>query len=152
VNEQTAYFGVRLVHLAAMALWVGGPPIAVFGFKRALAAGPEVARSAVERLIAVTPLFVAAALVTIVSGATLVGLAGGVSRVPVRILVGAVLVVPVFALGGGVVRPALNALRDHLAGGGTAESGDRYVRRFVWAHRAEQALRLAILALMSLRF
>ena len=143
-------FGIKAVHVLAMALWLGGPPVAVFGMRRALGAGPGVARAMVERLLAITPLFIAAALVTLASGAALVGIAGGISRVPPRILIGAALVVPIFAIGGAMNRPALMKLRDHYAAGGATAAAEPLIRRFLWAHRLEQVLRVTIFALMVL--
>jgi hypothetical protein len=143
------YFALKLVHVLAMALWVGGPPIAVFGLERALAT-PAVARDTVDRLLAVTPWFIGAALVTVASGAALVYLSGGLLRVPARILVGAALVVPLFALGGGVTRPALVGLRRHFAGGGDVAAAGPLVRRLRVGHGVEQAVRLVALALMVL--
>jgi hypothetical protein len=144
------FFTVKLVHVLAMALWLGGPPVAVFGARRDLNAGLDLAKSTVERLLAITPLFIASALVTILSGALLVVFAGGISHVPARVLIGAALVVPIFAVGGAMNRPALMKLRDHFATGAEPAAAEHLVRRFLLAHRIEQALRLTVLALMVL--
>lgn len=47
-------------------------------------------------------------------------------------------------------RPALLGLRSHFEGGGDAVAAEPLVRRFVWAHRFEQVLRVSILVLMVL--
>jgi hypothetical protein len=144
------YFGVKLVHVLAMALWVGGPVVAAFGARKRLAGGGSVAAATVEQLLAITPVFIGAALTTVLSGAALVYLSGGISHVAPRILVGAALVVPIFAVGGGMNRPALMGLRDHFAAGGDGASAERWIRRFVLAHNLEQALRVTVLVLMVL--
>jgi hypothetical protein len=146
----TAYFAIKLVHLFAMALWVGGPIVAGFGFERALKT-PSVALDFVERLIRVTPLFVVAALTTVGSGLLLIFLSGGFSRVPGRILVGLVLTLPIFALGGAVVRPALNGIVAHLRGSPQSPVPLGLMRRFQFGHWSEQLLRYVVLALMVLR-
>lgn len=144
------YFAVKLLHVLAMALWLGGPPVAVFRVRLAFNAGPELAKATVERLLSITPVFIAAALATIASGAVLVVLAGGLSRIPARILIGALLVVPIFIVGGAMNRPALMKLRDHFARDGEPAAAEPFVRQFVWAHRIEQVLRVTILVLMVL--
>jgi len=146
------FFGVKLLHLLAMALWVGGPVIAVVGVRKRFAAGGAVATATVEQLLAVTPVFIAAALTTVLSGAALIHLSGGIARVAPRILIGAALVVPIFAIGGGLNRRALLGLRDHFAAGGDGASAERLIARFILAHNLEQALRVTVLALMVLPF
>lgn len=145
------YFLLKFVHVTAMAVWLGGPPVAILGLRRTLGLGPGFALAAVERLIAVTPVFVAAALVTIVSGALLIFAAGGPAFVPTQILVGAGLTFPILVVGGTVVRPTLLALQAHFAAGGESASAEHLLRRFVWAHRTEQMLRVSVLALMVVR-
>jgi uncharacterized membrane protein len=144
------YFGVKVVHVLAMTLWLGGPFVAVFGVRRAFNAGPDLAKATAERLLSITPVFIVSALVTILSGAVLILLAGGISRVPARILIGAALVVPIFAVGGAMNRPALMKLRDHFAAGRDVSTAEPFVQRFLWAHRIEQVLRVTILVLMVL--
>src|SRR5262249_30008086 len=145
-------FGVKLLHVLAMAVWLGGPPVAVFRLRQALGGGSDLARNSVERLLAITPVFIASALTTVLTGATLVVLVGGLSRVPIRILVGAVLVVPIFAVGGAMNRPALLNLRAHFAAGRSSEAPEPFMRRFLWAHRVAQTLRVTTLVLMVLPF
>ena len=146
------YFGVKLLHVLAMALWLGGPPVAVFRVRQAFGGGSDLARKTVERLLAMTPMFIASALTTVLTGATLVVLAGGLSRVPIRILVGAALVVPIFTVGGAMNRPALLNLRAHFAAGGSLEAAEPFIRRFLWAHHVEQTLRVTTLVLMVLPY
>jgi hypothetical protein len=110
------------------------------------------AGAAVDRPLRITPWFIAAALATLLTGGALVFLAGGISRVPARILVGAALVVPVFVIGGAVVRPTLMKVHDHVRAGGSTSLARPLVRRFFFAHRVEQLLRLTALALMVLPF
>jgi hypothetical protein len=145
-----AYFGLKLLHILAMTLWVGGPPVAVFGVREAFGLGPDVAGAAADRLIRITPMFVGSALVTVLTGGVLVLTAGGLSRAPARVLVGAALVVPVFVIGGTVVRPTLMKLREHFREGGGPSEAEPLVRRLIWTHRIEALLRVTILALMVL--
>ncbi len=125
--------------------------MAVFGLRRELD-GPVAGRALAKRLLAIAPLFIASALLTLASGGALMVFAGGLSRVPRRILAGALLTLPIFAIGGGLNRPALLKLEAHFAAGGDVPTAEPLIRRFVLAHRLEQALRLAVLALMVLPF
>jgi len=138
------YFGVKLLHILAMAVWLGGPPIAVFGLRRGLD------RAAVERLLLITPVFIGAALITMASG---VGLAFlyGVHMVPLRIWLGAALTPLLFVIGGLLVRPSLLGLQAHFSSGATSDP-EPLVRRFFLAHRLEMGLRVAILTTMVLPF
>jgi hypothetical protein len=133
------YFGVKLAHVLAMSIWVGGPFIAVFQLR--------IDAATVERLLTVTPLFIASALLTLATGAALAVL-HGVSTIPLRIWIGAGLAPLIFAVGGLMNRPALLGLRAHFATG--AGEAEPLLRRFFLAHRIEMALRLTILALMVL--
>jgi hypothetical protein len=142
------YSSLKVAHILAMALWVGGPPIAVFGLRDALKTGSAVSRAFTQRLLAITPLFIAAALVTVASGAGLIAAAGGIAHVPAPVLLGAILSLPIFAIGGAMSRPALVKPNAHFAAGGDAAAADPLVRRFLLAHRLEQGLRLVVLVLM----
>jgi uncharacterized membrane protein len=146
------YTAIKLLHIAAMSVWLGGPPIAVFGLRRSLDNGAVIAHFHIARLLAVTPIFIGAALTTVVTGGALVWAAGGLASVPPRILIGALLVLPVFAIGGGMSRPALMRLERHFAAGGDASSVAADTRRFLLGHRLEQALRITVLVIMVVRW
>ena len=125
------YFSLKLVHLLAMAVWVGGSIVAPLGMTRTLRLGQPYIQDLVPRLDTATRMMVAAALVTVLSGVGLVFAAGGPSYVPGRILAGAALTPLIFVLGGILTRPALRQLRVHFAGGGSADSARAQVRRFL---------------------
>ena len=56
----------------------------------------------------------------------------------------------VFAVGGGMNRPALLGLEAHFRAGGSPSDAAPLVRRFFFAARLEDVVRLVILALMVL--
>ena len=138
---------VKLVHVFAMAIWIGGPWLALIGVREELAAGGARGLQAVLHLQRVTKLFIAAALITVATGAVLIALSGGPSHVARRLLWGAALVVPIFVLGGAVVRPALLELEASFRAQRPCEAA---ARRFFLAARLEDLLRAAVLALMVL--
>jgi hypothetical protein len=142
-----SYMWIKLLHVFAMAIWTGGPYIALIGVREEFAAGGTRGLEALRRLQRMTRLFIASALTTVANGAGMIALAGGPSHVSSRLLAGAALSVPIFFIGGGMNRRALLRLDECFRAG---QPGQRWVRLFFLAARLEDLLRAAILALMVL--
>ena len=146
------YLTLRLLHLLAMAVWIGGATVAPLGLRRSLAAGPEHAKLMVARLQAATKLIVPAGLATLLSGMGLIVAAGGPAHVSWRILVGAGLTLCIFVLGATLGSPAMNRLEKHLTGGGDMGTASALAERFLKVINVEMAIRLVVLLLMVFRF
>jgi hypothetical protein len=143
---------IRGVHLASMAVWLGGPIAATVDIKRAQALGTKHIYALAGRLRRVTPLFVVAGVVTVVSGLGLMVEAGGWSHMPNRIQLGLALTISTFFLGGTVIAPALFELtREDKEPPGEGRTR-RIFRRFVIAHWVEIAIRGIVLVLMVYPF
>jgi uncharacterized membrane protein len=144
-----AYFSLKLLHIFAMAVYLGSTVAAPIGMRRALRLGPAHGHDFMVRLQQTTRMIVAMAFLTFASGAALVWLRTW-SGTPGRYLWGAALLIALFVIGGGFSRPVFNALLAHFARGGDAASAEPLERRFYRLIRVEQALRLTALALMVL--
>jgi hypothetical protein len=143
------YVSVKLVHILAMAVYVGGTVAAPVGMRRALALGPVHGHDFMVRLQQTTRIIVATAFLTLGSGGLLVWLRT-LAGTPPRYLVGAGIMLTIFAIGATLSRPVFNALEAHFARGGDAATAAPLVRRFYLLIRIEQVLRLTVLALMVL--
>jgi uncharacterized membrane protein len=143
------YALVRLLHFAAVILWLGGgfslPPVR--DVRRSVALGREAGARVVARLETITRLVVPAAVVTVLSGLLLVWMRGGFAAVPPRIHAGLALALSVFAVGGLGSRPAIRDLGEAFATGDTGRA-EEAARRFVRWVRVEDALRFTTLVLM----
>lgn len=136
---------LRLLHIAAMTVWVGGPPIAVIGARAAMLRGGETAIAKVRWLISVTPVIIASAVLTVGSGIALIVHLGGLSNLRPTVLAGIALAIATFPVGGFMNRPALMKLREHFEAGRGPDEAAPFVARFAWAHRIKQTLRVAAL-------
>jgi hypothetical protein len=145
-----SYFIIKLLHVFAMAIWTGGPLVALIGVREDFAEGGTRALAALARLQKMTRLFIVAALTTVASGATLIALAGGPTHVGHRYLAGGALSLPIFVIGGAVVRPALSRLEAHFRDCDPPAAAAPAVRRFFLAARSEDVLRTIVLMLMIL--
>jgi uncharacterized membrane protein len=143
------YSLVRLLHIAAMILWLGGgfslPPVR--DVRRSLALGREAGAGVVARLETITRLVVPAAAVTVLSGLLLIWMRGGFAAVPPRIHAGLAIALSIFAVGGLGSRPAIRDLGEAFAAGDMRRAEDA-ARRFARWVRLEDALRFTVLVLM----
>jgi uncharacterized membrane protein len=142
---------LRLLHFAAIILWVGGGfslPV-VADIRRTVALGKEHGAALHARLVTTTRLVLPSAVVAVLTGVALIQLRGGFSAVPHRFHVALGLALLMFLVGGAQTNPAITALGRALA------SGDHIIARraagkLIWCLRIEDSLRLAILVLMVL--
>jgi hypothetical protein len=143
---------IRAVHLAAMAIWLGGPIVATVDIKRAQSLGTKHIFALAGRMRRLTPLMIIAGLVTVVSGLGLMAEAGGWAHMPNRLQLGLALTVSTFFIGGTVIAPALLELTrmdKEPPGEGRTR---RIFRRFVVAHWVEIVIRGVVFALMVYPF
>jgi len=143
------YPSLRLLHLAAIILWVGGGfslPV-VADIRRTLALGTEHGKALHARLVTTTRLVVPSAVVALLTGVALIQLRGGFSAVAHRFHVALGLSLLVFLVGGAQTNPAINVLGRALASGDHIVA-QRAAGKLVWCLRVEDSLRLAILVLM----
>ena len=112
VDVHWLYMSLRVIHLLAMAVWIGAATIAPVGLRRSLSLGTAQAAEFVVHLKRATRIIIAAGLTTFLSGAALIAVAG-ISNVPRRIFEGAALTVLIFVLGATLSRPAIMRLGHH---------------------------------------
>src|SRR5437868_3351270 len=93
------YFSVKLLHVLAMAVYIGATVAAPIGMRRAFALGAAHGHDFMVRLQQTTRLIIAMALTTFASGALLVWLRT-LRGTPLRYLVGAGIMLGLFAVGG----------------------------------------------------
>jgi uncharacterized membrane protein len=145
------YSSLRLLHFAAIILWVGGGfslPV-VADIRRTLALGTEHGPALHARLVTITRLVVPSAVVALLTGVALIQLRGGFSAVPRRFHVALGLALLMFLVGGAQTNPALTALGRALASGDHLVA-HRAAGKLIWCLRIEDSLRLVILVLMVL--
>ena len=145
------YSSLRLLHFAAIILWVGGGfslPV-VADIRRTLVLGPEHGPALHARLMTTTRLVVPSAVVALLTGVALIQLRGGFGVVPLRFHVALGLVLLIFLLGGLRTNPAITALGRAFASGDHLLA-QRTASKLIWCLRMEDSLRLAILVLMVL--
>lgn len=135
-----------------MAVWIGAAAVAPLGMRRDFSLGPNHAQEFLVRLHNATKVIVVAALATIATGFALMQFHGGWTHLPMRMRAGIVLTIVVILLGSAGSRPTLNALATHFATGSGVAAADPLRRRFLLLINLEMALRIAVLALMVLRF
>ncbi|MEO5725963.1 MAG: hypothetical protein ABI134_32650 [Byssovorax sp.] len=147
----TLFFLLRLLHIAAMILWLGAGlsiPVAL-DIRRSLALGIAHGEGLVARLSTTSALVIPAGLTTFLTGLGLIFLRGGFSAVPRRIHVAMALTLAIFAIGALRGRPALLRLAAAVKQGDQA-AAEAAGRRFTFWVRCEDVLRLSTLALMVL--
>jgi hypothetical protein len=147
----TLFFLLRLLHLAAMILWLGAGlsiPVAL-DIRRSLALGIGHGEALVARLSTISMLVIPAGLTTFLTGLGLIFLRGGFGAVPRRIHVAMVLTLAIFGIGALLGRPALLRLASAVKRG-DLEAAKAAGRRFTFWVRCEDVLRLSVLVLMVL--
>lgn len=145
------YSSLRLLHFAAIILWVGGGfsvPV-VADIRRTLALGSEHGPALHARLVTTTRLVVPSAVVALLTGVALIQFHGGFSAVPSRFHVALGLTLLMFLLGGALTNPTINVLSRALVSGDHIVA-QRAARKLIRCLRIEDSLRLAILVLMVL--
>jgi hypothetical protein len=145
----TLHSSVRLLHFAAVILWVGAGfsvPV-VADIRRTLDLGAEHGPALYARLMTTTRLVVPPAVVALLTGVALVQRRGGFGAVPARFHVALGLALLIFLVGGSQTHPAIKAL-GRAFGSGDHVLAQRAARKLVWCVRTEDGLRFAILVLM----
>ncbi|MBK6685420.1 MAG: hypothetical protein IPG45_13190 [Deltaproteobacteria bacterium] len=135
--------------MIAFLLWIGAGlsfPV-VADVRRSLAAGPSQAAALRERLKTTSMIVIPSAIITLVTGLLLINFRGGFGVVPVRIHVGLLCALLVFAIGAGFTSPAMMRFGQALEKGELPEAGAA-ADRLILGLRLEDGLRL--LALLSM--
>jgi hypothetical protein len=142
----SGFHALKLIHILSMAIWIGGG----IGYPADVAESfaPEARAALVRRLQRASRVFIPAGFLTLISGVALMFLAGGFSKMPLRIQLALPLTIAIFPIGGLVVNPVIVRLR---AGGELAGDEARALaRRFRLGITVEQILKLIVLSLMVL--
>jgi uncharacterized membrane protein len=145
------YSWLRLLHFAAIILWVGGGfslPV-VADIRRTLALGSAHGPPLHARLVTTTRLVVPSAILALITGVALIGVRGGFSAAPRRFHIALGLALLIFLVGGAQTNPAITALGRAFAGddhGGAQRAAGKLIRCL----RIEDSLRFTILVLMVL--
>ncbi len=148
----TLLFLLKIIHVAAASVWIGGGLSAAPDIRRTLPLGPPHAGELMARLRATASLMNRSALVTVLSGVVLVLVVGGFARVPHRIHVGLLLTMLAIVVGRWMIRPVIGEIARVSKGAVAAVEIDRIVGRFRVAVGVEHVLRLAVLILMVYPF
>jgi hypothetical protein len=148
----TGLFALKVIHVLCMAVWLAGGLGAPADVRRTLALGREHVAQLVARLDYTTRIQIPFAIATVLSGLALVFAVGGFAHVPHRIHLGLALAISIFAVGGGVVNPALVRLKRSLDRDLSAGEQTAIARRIGAGILVEHALKLAIVILMVVPF
>jgi hypothetical protein len=145
-------FTLKILHLAAVAVWVGGSLTAPRDVRMTLALGQPHLSQLMPRLRGTAELMNRSALATVVTGAALIAVAGGPMRVPHRIHLGLLLTLLAYAAGRWMIRPVLVQLAGLSKGPVTPDQAKQVYGKFATALNVEHALRIAVLVLMVYPF
>lgn len=149
----TVLFSLKILHIAAASIWIGGGLNAPRDIRRTLTLGPPHPAELMPRLRAIAGLMNASALATLVTGLALVFAAGGFARVPHRIHVSLALTLLAFAAGRWLIRPVLGEIAHAIKTAPVdSTTVDRIMVRFRLVNGVEHALRLAVLVMMVYPF
>jgi putative copper export protein len=148
----TLLFLLKIVHIAAASVWIGGGLSAAPDIRRTLSLGQPHAGELMPRLRGVANLMNFSALITLVSGLVIVFAIGGFARVPHRIHAGLALTLLAIVVGRWMIRPVIGDIARATRGPVAGAELDRIVGRFRRAVGVEHALRLAVLVLMVYPF
>jgi hypothetical protein len=148
----TALFALKILHILAAAIWIGGA-IAVPGdIRRTLSLGPPHSSQLLPRLRDVARLMNGSAGLTLLTGIAMVAFAGGFEHVPRRIHAGLALTLLAILAGRLLIRPAIGEIAKVVDGPVSAEQLRRLMARFWLGNGVEHFLRLAVLILMVYPF
>jgi uncharacterized membrane protein len=148
----TFLFLLKIVHIAAASVWIGGGLSAAPDIRRTLSLGEPHSAELMPRLRGVAKLMNLSALLTLVSGLAIVFAVGGFARVPHRIHAGLALTLLAIIVGRWMIRPVIGDIAQATRTPVAREQLDRIVTRFRVAVGVEHALRLAVLVLMVYPF
>jgi hypothetical protein len=149
----TLLFLLKIIHIAAASVWIGGGLNAPRDIRRTLPLGQPHLGELLPRLRAIAQLMNVSALVTLLSGIAIVFAVGGFARVPHRIHVGLGLTLLAFVAGRYLIRPVLGEIARAIAAPPVApEKVAHIMARFRLVNGVEHALRLAVLVLMVYPF
>lgn len=143
------YATVRLLHLASMAVWLGAGLLAPHDVHESVLRGAAGVDALLPRLRRTARVMNASAYATVASGVGLIALGRGWAT-PARIWCGLALTLLAIAIGRALIRPAVGAIvakRDGLDAL-PPDTREQLARRFTLAVRAEDGVRLLVLALM----
>ncbi len=143
------YATVRLLHLASMAVWLGAGLLAPHDVRESVLRGVAAVDALLPRLRRTARVMNASAYATVASGVGLIALGRGWAT-PARIWCGLGLTLLAIGLGRVLIRPAVAAIVEARATlpALPAHARAQLARRFTLAVRAEDGVRLLVLALM----
>ncbi len=141
------YRTVLVLHVLAMAIWFGHKILVPWDLMSSLDAGGERTTGLIERVSRAQKLGIASGLVTLISGLTLVMLAGGFSVAHVRIHISLGLVIAMFVVGATLARSGWQACEAGIQERNDA-AAKRGARRLIGAIAIEQVLWFVVMILM----
>jgi hypothetical protein len=149
----TILFLLKIFHIAAASIWIGGGLNAPRDIRRTLPLGQPYVSELMPRLRAIAQLMNVSALATLLSGIAIVFAVGGFGRVPHRIHVGLALTLLAFVAGRYLIRPVLGEIAQAIKASPVAQDKvDHIMVRFRLVNNVEHGLRLAVLVLMVYPF
>jgi putative copper export protein len=144
----TLVFVLKILHVIAASIWIGGGLTTSRDIGRTLPLGRAHGEELMARLRATARLMNRSALMTLLSGIALVLVIGGFARVPHRIHVGLGLTLLAVGAGRFLIRPVIGEIARAAKEPVSPSDVARIVTRFRIGIGIEHALRLAVLVLM----
>jgi hypothetical protein len=143
---------LKIVHIGAAAIWIGGSLTAPSDIQRTLGLGPPHTGALMPRLRKISSIMNQSALATFLTGVALMAVIG-FAQTPHRIWLSIVLTLLAVAAGRWMIRPVLGEIGQALKNPPVPpEEIARIMIRFRMVNGVEHALRAAVLVLMVYPF
>jgi uncharacterized membrane protein len=147
----TLLLTLKVLHIAAASVWMGGSLAAPGDIRHTLLQGPPQSTTLMTRLRRISRIMNQSALLTFVSGVALMGVIGFAST-PHRIWLSVFLTLAAVAAGRWLIRPVLREIAQAISAPVAPAPLQRIMLRFHLVNGVEHALRLAVLVLMVFPF
>lgn len=148
----TLFLTLKVFHLAAVAVWLGGGLAAPRDIRRTLELGQPHTAELMPRLRTISKIMNTSALFTVLTGLALVFAVGGFGQVPHRIHLGLALTLLAVVVGRWMIRPVLGEIAQATRRTVSSEETRRILAKFWAVNGVEHALRVAVLVLMTFPF
>ncbi|WP_437895469.1 hypothetical protein [Sorangium sp. So ce124] len=146
------YSLVKLLHLIAMAFWLAAAVSMPGDTRRTLLLGRPHVDALVPRARRSIRIALASGLLTIATGGALVAAHGGLGGVSMRIQIGLVLTLVLFAVSAALVLPTWRRLSKLIEGGGDLQHALALSRKLTMYTGLEHLFRFSVLTLMVFRY
>jgi uncharacterized membrane protein len=147
----TLLLTLKILHIAAASVWMGGSLAAPGDIRHTLLQGPPHSTTLMTRLRRISRIMNQSALLTFASGAAMMAVVG-FAATPHRIWLSVLLTLAAVAAGRWLIRPVLREIAQAISAPVAPAPLQRIMLRFHLVNGVEHALRLAVLVLMVFPF